>query len=119
MEIYLKEIKTGISYHKRKEVIHLKDIIIKLDRTNSEDFTHIMYNEVIRAIEEDVSHIVTPITSCFSHYCVSKGYKVIVKSGVKEICLNDLIGNGEIRYSQSAEKMLLSGCFGLAYIGEK
>lgn len=77
-----------------------------------------MYNEVTKAIEEDVSHIVTPITSCFSHYCVSKGYKVIVKSGVKEICLNELIKNGEIRPSQSAEKMLLSGCFGLAYVDE-
>jgi len=97
----------------------LKDIIIKLDRTNSEDFTHIMYNEVMRAIEEDIPHIVTPITSCFSHYCVSKGYEVIVKNGVKEICLNELIKNGEIRPSQNAEKMLISGCFGLAYIDEK
>ena len=95
-----------------------KNIIIKLDGTNRGSFTHIMYNEVMKAIDEEVSHIVTPITSCFSQYCVSKGYKVIVKNGIKEICLNELIKNGEIRPSQNAEKMLLSGCFGLVYIGE-
>ena len=45
-------------------------------------------------------------------------FSVFVRNGLREICLNELIKNGEIRPSQNAEKMLLSGCFGLAYVDE-
>jgi len=67
----------------------------------------------MRAINNNVNYIVTPITTCFSQVNVANGYTVYVQNEDKGICLNKLIENGEIRYSQNAEKMLLSGCFGI------
>lgn len=97
-----------------KGVCNIKTIIIKIDKIlSSEFFTHITYNEVMNAIKNNESHIITPITACFSQIFIAKGYNIYVESQNKKICLNDLIKTNKIRPNQNAEKMLLSSCFGL------
>lgn len=92
-----------------------KQILIKLDETDPKLFTHITYNEVVKALERDTPEIVTPIISCFSQRWVARGYEVWVHSKDAQICLNKLISNKEIRPAQNAEKMLRNGCFGFIH----
>lgn len=74
--------------------------------------------DLLKAIENRIPEIITPLTCIVSATIMEKGYNIIVYSEGKSVDFYDM-ANGdtsksdgrEIRFTQNWEKMLYSGCF--------
>lgn len=86
----------------------MKTLIILLN--DDKNFTHISYNSTKKAINNEVDIIITPNVEFFSTAYINK-YNVYVYDGENYICLNELVENKRVRYTQNASKMLLCGVF--------
>lgn len=89
----------------------MKQLIIYFDATRDK-VEHYSFNKAQDAINRDEPYITTFVPHFFSQLFVHRGYEVIARFYDRDISLNQLMENKQLRYAQNAEKMLLSGCFG-------
>lgn len=88
-------------------------IRVILDESKLFPFTHLTYEEVNRALREQVPYICTPQTCAFQTQYVKAGYLVVACTTKGSICLNELIDGGVVTWRQNAEQLLKCGYLGL------
>lgn len=83
-------------------------------------FTAVTYKEFQLALERGDEQIITPLTTAIDNYYCCLGYRVLICSEGKTLCLNDLLlgikkndNDKDLRLAHNAEKLILNEVYDL------